>query len=45
MLSLKVAALQAWFGQDEKLAATRRRILANAEGTEDTSTADLAAKA
>jgi serine/threonine protein kinase/tetratricopeptide (TPR) repeat protein len=44
-LSLKVAALQAWFGHDKELAATRRRILANAEGTEDAHTADRAANA
>ncbi len=44
MLSMKVAALQAWFGQDKELADTRQRILANAEGTEDAGTAERAAK-
>lgn len=39
LLSLKVAALQAWFGQEKELAATRQRILAFAK---DTSNADLA---
>jgi WD40 repeat protein/serine/threonine protein kinase len=45
LLSLKVAALQAWFGQDKELAATRQRILALAKGTNDMVTADCAAKA
>ena len=45
LLSLKVAALQAWFGQDKELAATRERILAFAKGTNDMGTADRAAKA
>jgi hypothetical protein len=44
ILSLKVAALQGWFGQDRELAETRRRVLANAEGTEDAGTAERAAK-
>jgi tetratricopeptide (TPR) repeat protein len=44
-LSLKVAALQAWFGQDKEFAATRQRILGFAKGTNDTGTADHAAKA
>ena len=44
-LSLKVAALQAWFGQEKELAATRQRILAFAKGTNDASTAERAAKA
>jgi Flp pilus assembly protein TadD len=45
MLSLKVAALQAWFGQDKELAATRERILAFAKGADDWRVAELAAKA
>jgi tetratricopeptide (TPR) repeat protein len=44
MLSLKVAALQGWFGQDRGLAATRQRTLANAEGTEDAAKAERTAK-
>jgi WD40 repeat protein/tetratricopeptide (TPR) repeat protein/tRNA A-37 threonylcarbamoyl transferase component Bud32 len=43
-LPLKVAALQAWFRQDDELAATRQRILASAGGTTDTFTAERAAK-
>jgi tetratricopeptide (TPR) repeat protein len=43
-LSIKVAALQAWFGQEKELAATRQRILAFARGTNDAGIADLAAK-
>jgi eukaryotic-like serine/threonine-protein kinase len=45
LLSLKVAALQAWFGQDEELAASRQRILAFARGTDDADTAERAARA
>ena len=45
LLILKVAALQAWYGKEKDFAATRRRILAIAEGTEDATTADRAAKA
>jgi tetratricopeptide (TPR) repeat protein len=45
ILSLKVAALQAWFGQHKEFAATRQRILATARGTNDMVTADCAAKA
>jgi serine/threonine-protein kinase len=45
LLSLKVAALQAWFGQDSELAATRQRILAFAKDTSDATTAERAAKA
>jgi serine/threonine protein kinase/formylglycine-generating enzyme required for sulfatase activity len=44
-LSVKVAALQAWFGQDKELAATRQRILAFAKDTNDAGTAEKAAKA
>ena len=44
-LSLKVAALQAWFGQDKELAASRQRILAFAKDTNDAGTAEQAAKA
>jgi tetratricopeptide (TPR) repeat protein len=43
--SLKVAAFQAWFGQDKELAATRQRILAFAKGTKDAFTAERAARA
>jgi tetratricopeptide (TPR) repeat protein len=45
MLLLKVAALQAWFGQEKELAATRQRILAFAKDTNDAGTAKRAAKA
>src|SRR5262249_8597214 len=44
-LSLEVAALQAWYGQQKELAATRQRILAFAKGTNDLVTATCAAKA
>ena len=44
-LSLKVAALQAWFGQEKELAATRQRILAFAKHTALSSAAERAAKA
>jgi len=43
LLSVKVAALQAWFGQKQQLAATRQRVLAFAKGTNDASTAGRAA--
>ena len=45
VLSLRVAALQAWFGQEEGLAATRRRILAFAKDNHEAVTAERAAKA
>ena len=45
VLSLKVAALQAWFGQEKELADTRQRILAFARETTEASTAERAAKA
>ena len=45
LLSLKVAALQAWFGQDKEFAATRQRILAFAKDTNEAATAERAAKA
>jgi serine/threonine-protein kinase len=45
LLSLKVAALQAWFGQDREFAATRQRILAFAKDTIEAATAERAAKA
>jgi tetratricopeptide (TPR) repeat protein len=45
LLSLKVAALQAWFGQDREFAATRQRILAFAKDTTEAATAERAAKA
>jgi tetratricopeptide (TPR) repeat protein len=44
-LSLLVAALQAWFGQEKELAATRQRIQAFAKNTEEAETAERAAKA
>jgi WD40 repeat protein/tetratricopeptide (TPR) repeat protein len=44
LLSLKVAALQAWFGQDQELAATRQRVLAFAKGTNDAITARRAVR-
>ena len=45
LLSLKVAALQAWFGQDKEYAATRQRLLAFARDTDEAVTAERAAKA
>jgi tetratricopeptide (TPR) repeat protein len=45
VLSLDVAALQAWFGQEKELVATRQRILAFAKDTKDAMTAERAAKA
>src|SRR5262249_31624553 len=45
LLSLKVAALQAWFGQEKELAATRQRILAFAKGTSDVAMAERVSKA
>jgi tetratricopeptide (TPR) repeat protein len=45
MLLLQVAALQAWFGQEKELAATRQRIQAFAKETHDAGTAERAAKA
>jgi WD40 repeat protein/serine/threonine protein kinase/tetratricopeptide (TPR) repeat protein len=45
LLSLKVAALQAWFGQEEELAATRQRLLAFAKDTTDGATCERVAKA
>jgi WD40 repeat protein len=44
-LSLKVAALQAWFGQEKELAATRRRILASAKGATEAVTVERAVRA
>ncbi len=44
-LSLKLAALQAWFGEETGLAATRQRILAFARGTSEMRTAERGAKA
>jgi len=43
-LSLKVAALRAWFGQEEEYAANRRRALALAKGTNDVILAERATK-
>jgi tetratricopeptide (TPR) repeat protein len=45
ILSMKVAALQAWFGQEKEYAATRQRILEFARDTKEATTADRAAKA
>jgi WD40 repeat protein/tetratricopeptide (TPR) repeat protein len=45
LLSLKVASLQAWFGQEKELAATRARLLAFAAGNFDMGTVERAAKA
>jgi serine/threonine-protein kinase len=45
LLSLKVAALQAWFGQEKELDATRQRALVFAKDTNDATTAERAAKA
>ena len=45
LLSLKVAALQAWFGQEKELAATRQRILAFAKEASEVTACDRAAKA
>ena len=44
-LALKVAALQAWFGQEKELADTRQRTLAFAKETTEAVTAEIAAKA
>ncbi len=40
-----LAAVQEWFGQHERYAATRRRSLAFAKGTENALTANRAARA
>jgi WD40 repeat protein/tetratricopeptide (TPR) repeat protein len=45
ILFLQVATLQAWFGQDQELAATRRWFLVSAKGTNEAATAERAAKA
>jgi tetratricopeptide (TPR) repeat protein len=42
--SLELAALQAWFGQEKELAATRQRILTFAKGTNEWMLAACAAK-
>jgi serine/threonine-protein kinase len=44
LLSLKVAALQAWFGQDRELTATQQRIVAFAKDANDATAAERAAK-
>jgi tetratricopeptide (TPR) repeat protein len=44
ILSVKVAVLQAWFGQDQELAATRQRVLAFARDTTDQLTARRASR-
>jgi tetratricopeptide (TPR) repeat protein len=41
---LRVAALQAWFGQDKELSSTCERLLSLAKDTEDPTIADKAAK-
>jgi tetratricopeptide (TPR) repeat protein len=45
LLSLKVAALQAWFGEEKQLTATWQRMRAFAKDTSDASAAERAAKA
>jgi WD40 repeat protein/tetratricopeptide (TPR) repeat protein len=45
IFSVKVAALQAWFGQEKELAATRQQIQAFARNTTDSGVAERAAKA
>jgi tetratricopeptide (TPR) repeat protein len=45
LLSLKLAALEAWFGQEKELAGTRQRILAFAKGKSEVTTVERAAKA
>src|SRR5262249_3716721 len=45
LLSLRVAAFQAWIGQEKELAATRQRILALAKRTSEGTPARRAAKA
>ncbi len=42
--SLRVAALQAWFGQDKELSSTCEKLLSLAKDTEDPGVADKAAK-
>ncbi len=44
LLALKLAALQAWFGQDKEFAATRKRFLAFAKATGNADMANTAAK-
>ncbi len=41
---LRVAALQAWFGQDKELSSTCEKLLSLAKDTEDPALADKAAK-
>jgi len=43
--SLRLATWQAWFGQDADYEATRRRLVQQAEGTDQAGTAERAAKA
>ena len=45
LASLKLAAWQAWFGQDAAYEATRYRLVQQAEGTDQAGTAERAAKA
>src|SRR5262249_31230470 len=45
VLVLRVAAMQAWFGQEKELAATRKRLLASAKGSTDSGTCEHVAKA
>ncbi len=42
--SLTFATWQTWFGQDSEYEATRRRLVQQAEGTDQTTTAERAAK-
>jgi tetratricopeptide (TPR) repeat protein len=44
-VSLTLATWQAWFGQDADYEATRRRLVQQAEGTDQAGTAERAAKA
>jgi serine/threonine protein kinase/tetratricopeptide (TPR) repeat protein len=44
ILWLRLAGLQAWFGLDGELAATRQRILTSARDTTDATTAERAAR-
>src|SRR5262249_53151399 len=45
ILALRVAVMQAWFGQEKEFAATRERLLAFAKDTTDPGTCEHVAKA
>jgi hypothetical protein len=45
LLTLKIVALQVWFGQENELAAPRHRMLAVAKGNDEVMTAERDAKA